>query len=156
MRERERVQEAVRESQEMIALRSKSRLRLDRSLELEPSTKLFKAFLKKPTDSSARSPSPATTRTFLILPPNVAISALTVFRLSDLSVSIKSDRRSDRSSQHSDAFIINSPSPENSLVSTLTSSVSQGRISSSGISEVCRFNSFTRWITLASNEALSV
>lgn len=99
--------------------------------------------------------SPATTRTFRVLPPTVQISAFTVFSRKDFRISISSGIRSDRSSQHNDALNISLPSPPPPEI-TVISSVSDGTVSSSVISDVCCFNSFTRSTTFARSEALSV
>uniref|UniRef100_A0A2P2QTX9 Uncharacterized protein n=1 Tax=Rhizophora mucronata TaxID=61149 RepID=A0A2P2QTX9_RHIMU len=95
-------------------------------------------------------------RTFLILPPRVTISARSVFKWRDFNVSIRSGRRSDRSSQHKDALKINCPSLEHSPESTVISSASDGKESRPGICEVCCFSSLTLWTTFARSEALSV
>jgi hypothetical protein len=128
----------------------------DLSLEFERSSKDFNAFCKKWTDSTLWSLSAAMIRTFLILPPSVTISAFNVFKCRDFSISIRSGMRSDRSSQHRDALNTNCPSLEYSPESTVTSSVSDGKDSSPGSSEVCCFSSLTLWTTFARSEALSV
>lgn len=140
-----------------INLRSKTRRRFDLSLEVERSSKDFKAFWRKWMDSMLWSLSAATIRTFRVLPPSVAISALRVLRCREFRISIRSGMRSERSSQHSEALNISLPSPPPPpLDSTVISSVSEGTVSSSVISEVCCFSSLTRCTTLARSEALSV
>lgn len=106
------------------------------------------------------SSSPVTNKTFLTRPPRVVISALRVLKRKDLSVLMRSGRRSERSSQQREAFMTNlAPlivviSSEAS--STVSSSTSVGIGLVSAINEVCRFSSFTCCITSASSEALSV
>uniref|UniRef100_A0A2P2Q426 Uncharacterized protein n=1 Tax=Rhizophora mucronata TaxID=61149 RepID=A0A2P2Q426_RHIMU len=68
---------------------------------------------------------------------------------------MSSGKRSDLSSQHSEALITNLPS-SSSDASTVSSSISVGIVLVSAIKEVCPFSSLTCWITSASNEALSV
>lgn len=146
--------------------RSRTRRRLDLSLELlERSTRDFSEFCRNWIDSPLWSLSVATTRTLRVLPPSVAISALSVFRRRDLRISMSSGMRSERSSQHREALNMRRPSlssqpPWSSLSplvdKTETSSVSDGNASESDSEDICCFNSLTRWTTLARREALSV
>lgn len=126
---------------------------------LDRSSKDLSAFCRKFTDWTPWcSLSAATTRTFLVRPPTVVISAKRVSIWRYLSVSMRSCKRSGLSSQQNDTLkIIRRPSSleQSSKLSTLISSVSDGNVSSV-ISRVCCFNSLTRWTTLASSVALSV
>lgn len=102
------------------------------------------------------SSSPVMNKTFFTRPPRVVISALRVLRWRDLRVLMICGRRSDLSSQQSEALITNFPSSSDASTSTDSSSSSVGTGLTSAINVVCRFSSFTCWITSASNDALSV
>ncbi|KAL6978648.1 hypothetical protein U1Q18_020313 [Sarracenia purpurea var. burkii] len=80
-------------------------------------------------------------KTFLTRPPNVVISALSVLNLSAFKVLMRSDRRSDLSSQHSEALMTNLPSLSDA--STVSSSISVGTGLVSAIRDVWRLSSFT-------------
>lgn len=126
---------------------------------LDRSSKDLSAFCRKFTDWTPWcSLSAATTRTFLVRPPTVVMSAKRVSIWRDLSVSMRSFKSSGRSSQQNDTLKIirrSSPLEQSSMLSTLISSVSDG-IVSSVISRVCCFSSLTRWTTFASSVDLSV
>lgn len=122
-------------------------------------TKQLKASLTHWTNSPqpSFSQSHSTITTFRIRPPIATISTLTGLSCSEFSVWIMSARRSDRSSQHIEAFIIILPSFRllfNEI--TVISSVSVGMLSLCSICEVICFSSFNLWTTFASRDALSV
>jgi len=119
----------------------------------------FNELCRKWIDSTPWSLSVATTRTLRVLPPSVAISALSVLRCRDLRISTRSGMRSERSSQHNEALNMTRPSPPPSspLVDrTEISSVSEGNVSELVISDIRCFNSLNLSTTLAKSEALSV
>lgn len=130
------------------------------------STIAFRASRRKPagfplerrqSSPSSSSSSPATRKSTLrTRPPMVAISARSVLMRRDLSVSISSGRRSERSSQHKEALKMVRPPGVGSQERTAMSSDSEGKWLSSGISDVCCFSSLTCCTTLANREALSV
>jgi len=116
-------------------------------------------FCRKWIDSTLRSLSVATTRTLRVLPPSVAISALSVVRWRDLRIWTRSGMRSERSSQHNEALNMSRPSPplpSPPVDRTEISSFSEGNVSDWVISDICCFNSFNLSTTLAKSEALSV
>ena len=102
------------------------------------------------------SSSPVINNTFFTRPPSVVISAFRVLNRRDFRVLMICGRRSDLSSQQSEAFITNLPSSSDASTSTDSSSSSVGTGLTSAINVVWRFSSFTCWITSASKEALSV
>jgi len=120
----------------------------------------FNELCRKCIDSTLWSLSVATTRTLRVLPPSVAISALSVVRCRDLRIPTRSGMRSERSSQHNEAFNMSRPSPPLSsppVDRTEISSLSEGNVSEYWvISDICCFSSFNLSTTLAKSEALSV
>lgn len=94
--------------------------------------------------------------TFLTRPPSVVISAFKVLKWRDFRVLMICGKRSDLSSQQNEALITDFPSSSDASTSTDSSSSSVGSRLTSAINVVCRFSSFTCWITSASNDALSV
>ena len=135
---------------------STRRLLLDVRLEFERSIRDFNAFWRKWTDSTLWWSLAAISRTLRIRPPTVTMSALRVLRCRELRISLRSGMRSERSSQHNDALNRSLPSSDFSPESTLISSVSEGKLSSSAISNVSFLSSFTRSTTFARRDALSV